>query len=60
MQSVTGVVSADVNRLYRGSAAGRSSLLAAEAPRAGADAAAAEAAQLLTLDLRPGDVQVVA
>jgi hypothetical protein len=58
IQSVAGVVAADVHELYTGMAASRSALLIAESPTPGADARTALPAQLLTLDLRPGDVRV--
>jgi predicted phage baseplate assembly protein len=57
IQSMAGVVAADVHELYTGTAASRSALLIAESPTPGADARTALPAQLLTLDLRPGDVQ---
>jgi len=60
IQSVPSVVSGDVHGLYTGPAAGRGSLLIADAPVPGAHAATAKPAQLLTIDLRPGDVQVAA
>jgi hypothetical protein len=58
IQSVAGVISGDVHSLYTGTAAGRTALLIAEAPAPGADAATAQPAQLLTIDLRRGDLQV--
>jgi predicted phage baseplate assembly protein len=58
VQSVPGVVAADIDLLYRGPTPAWSSFLPADSPRPGDDAAAALAAELLLLDLRPGDVTV--
>lgn len=58
VQAVPGVVAVDVDLLYRGATPAWSSFLAAASPRPGEDAAAAQGAELLVLDLRPGDVVV--
>jgi predicted phage baseplate assembly protein len=58
IQDVPGVVSVDVERLSRGAAAERKALLEASRPAAGAAMELAQPAELLTLDLRPGDIAV--
>jgi hypothetical protein len=57
VQSVPGVVSVEVRRLSR-DGDGTSVLLSAASPAAGDDAANAQPAELLTIDLRRGDVEV--
>jgi hypothetical protein len=59
LHGVRGVVSVDVNSLYTGEAAELRQLLVALVPLPGDDAAAAHPAQLLTIDLRPGDLEVL-
>jgi hypothetical protein len=58
IQDVPGVVSVDVERLSRGAAAERKALLIASRPVAGAAMELAQPAELLTLDLRAGDIGV--
>ena len=58
VQPVAGVVAVDVDLLYRGPTPGFESFLPAASPRPGEDADAALGAELLVLDLRPGDVVV--
>jgi predicted phage baseplate assembly protein len=60
LHGVRGVVSVDVNSLYTGSTADLRLSLEALVPLPGDDAATARPAQLLTIDLRPGDLEVVA
>jgi predicted phage baseplate assembly protein len=60
LHGVAGVVSVDVNSLYTGAAAELRQRLDARLPLPGDDAATALPAQLLTLDLRPGDLEVAA
>jgi hypothetical protein len=61
MQSVAGVRAANLELLHREDAAPTlSPFLLADAPAGGADAALALPAELLTLDLRPDDVEVAA
>lgn len=57
-QGVPGVVAVDVDLLYRGPTPAWNSFLPAASPRPGDDAAAAQGAELLVLDLRPGDVAI--
>jgi len=57
VQSVPGVVSVDLRRLSR-DGTGLSARLPAASPSAGDDAASAQPAELLTIDLRHGDVEV--
>ena len=58
LDGVRGVVSVDVESLYTGETPEPSQRLDALVPLPGDDAATARPAQLLTLDLRPGDVEV--
>jgi predicted phage baseplate assembly protein len=58
LHAVPGVVSVDVNSLYTGTTVELNQSLQARVPLAGDDAATAEPAQLLTIDLRPGDLEV--
>ena len=60
LHGVRGVVSVDVDSLYTGTTAELRQSLVARVPLAGDDAATAEPAQLLTIDLQPGDLQVTA
>jgi predicted phage baseplate assembly protein len=60
LQGVQGVVSADVNALYTGVTAELRQSLVAEVPLPGDEAATAQPAQLLTIDLQPGDIEVTA
>jgi predicted phage baseplate assembly protein len=60
IQAVPGVVAVDMDRLYRGSSAELRTLLTAASPAPGAPAATTDGAELLTIDLRSGDVQVAA
>jgi hypothetical protein len=60
MQDVPGVFAVDVDRLSRGSAAELAPRLEADTPRPGDAAATVLPAELLTIDLRPGDIEVVA
>ncbi len=59
LHRVRGVVSVDVNSLYTGATPDLSQSLAATLPRPGDDAETAQPAQLLTIDLRPGDLEVL-
>jgi predicted phage baseplate assembly protein len=59
LHGARGVVSVDVDALYTGAAAELRPLLQARVPRAGEDAASARPAQLLTIDLRADDLQVL-
>jgi hypothetical protein len=59
LHRVRGVVSVDVNSLYTGATSDLSQSLAATLPRPGDDAETAQPAQLLTVDLRPGDLEVL-
>jgi len=59
LHGVPGVVSVDVNSLYTGATAELRQSLEALFPLPGDDAATAQPAQLLTIDLRPGDLEVV-
>lgn len=58
LHGARGVVSVDVNSLYIGETADLKPLLEALVPLPGDDAATARPAQLLTIDLRPGDLVV--
>jgi hypothetical protein len=58
VHDVAGVVGVDVDLLYRGPAASRSSFLPAASPRPGENAEGVLGAELLVIDLRPGDVTV--
>ena len=58
IQDVPGVASVDIMRLSRGEAAERKALLVARRPVAGAAMDVAQPAELLMLDLRPGDIEV--
>jgi predicted phage baseplate assembly protein len=60
LHGVRGVVSVDVNTLHTGTAAELRQRLDARLPAPGDDAETAQPAQLLTLDLRPGDLEVAA
>ncbi len=60
LHGVRGVVSVDVDSLYTGTTAELRRSLDARVPLPGDDAATAEPAQLLTIDLQPGDLQVTA
>lgn len=59
LHGVRGVVSVDVNGLYAGTTAELRQRLDARVPLPGDDAAVAQPAQLLTIDLRPGDLEVI-
>jgi predicted phage baseplate assembly protein len=58
LHGVRGVVSVDVNSLYTGTTAELHRRLETRVPLPGDDAATAEPAQLLTIDLQPGDLEV--
>jgi predicted phage baseplate assembly protein len=58
LHGVRGVVSVDVNTLHTGTAAELRQRLDARLPAPGDDAETAQPAQLLTLDLGPGDLEV--
>jgi predicted phage baseplate assembly protein len=58
LHGVPGVLSVDVNSLYTGTTAELRQSLDARSPRPGDDAATAQPAQLLTIDLQPGDLEV--
>jgi hypothetical protein len=59
LQNVPGVAAVDVDLLYRqGDPAGTQPELAAYAPPAGALAGGLQSAELLLIDLRPGDLEV--
>jgi predicted phage baseplate assembly protein len=58
LHGVQGVVSVDVDSLYTGATAELRQSLEARVPLTGDDAATAQPAQLLTIDLQPGDLQV--
>jgi predicted phage baseplate assembly protein len=58
LHGVPGVVSVDVNSLYTGTTAELRQSLDARVPLPGDDAATAQPAQLLTIDLQPGDLEV--
>jgi phage-related baseplate assembly protein len=59
LHGVAGIVSADVNLLYTGSTTDLQPMLPSLVPLPGDDAQTALPAQLLTIDLRPGDLEVV-
>jgi phage-related baseplate assembly protein len=59
LHGVRGVVSVDVNSLYTGEAAELRQALVGVVPLPGDDAASAQPAQLLTIELRAGDLEVV-
>jgi predicted phage baseplate assembly protein len=59
LHGVRGVVSVDVNGLYTATTPELRQRLDALVPAPGGDAASAEPAQLLTIELRPGDVEVI-
>jgi predicted phage baseplate assembly protein len=59
LHGVRGVVSVDVNQLYTGATPDLRQSLEALVPLPGDDAATARPAQLLTIDLRHGDLEVV-
>jgi phage-related baseplate assembly protein len=59
LHGVPGVVSVDVDSLYTGATAELRQSLEALVPLPGDDAATAQPAQLLTIDLHPGDLEVV-
>jgi predicted phage baseplate assembly protein len=58
LHGVPGVVSVDVDSLYTGTTAELRQSLDARVPLPGDDAATAQPAQLLTIDLQPGDLEV--
>jgi hypothetical protein len=58
LHGVAGIVSADVNLLYTGSTSELKQSLPSLVPLPGDDAQTAQPAQLLTIDLRPGDLGV--
>ena len=60
LHGARGVVSVDVDSLYTGAAAQLTKRLDAHVPLPGDDAATARPAQLLTIDLRQGDLEVLA
>ena len=60
LHSVPGIVSVDVDSLFTGPTAELQQLLAARVPLPGDDAATALPAQLLTIDLQPTDIEVLA
>jgi len=60
LHGVRGVVSVDVDSLYTGALPALNQRLDALVPLAGDDAETAQPAQLLTIDLRPGDLVVAA
>jgi phage-related baseplate assembly protein len=60
LHGVRGVVSVDVNSLYTGTTAELRQRLDALVPLPGDDAATAQPAQLLTIELQPGDLEVLA
>jgi predicted phage baseplate assembly protein len=59
LHGVRGVVSVDVNGLYTETMRELRQRLDALVPVPGGDAASAQPAQLLTIELRPGDVEVI-
>ncbi len=58
LHGVRGVVSVDVDSFYTGATAELRQSLGAHIPLPGDDAATAKPAQLLAIDLRPGDLEV--
>jgi hypothetical protein len=58
LHGVRGVVSVDVDALYTGTLPALNQTLEARVPVPGEDEASALPAQLLTIDLRPGDLKV--
>jgi predicted phage baseplate assembly protein len=59
LHGVAAIVSADVNLLYTGSTSELKQSLPSLVPLPGDDAQTAQPAQLLTIDLRPGDLAVI-
>jgi hypothetical protein len=59
LHGVAAIVSADVNLLYTGSTSELKQSLPSLVPLPGDDAQTAQPAQLLTIDLRPGDLEVI-